>query len=84
MNMDPIPVLLMSEMLSAGGSERQLVETAKSLARRRFTAHVATLKGGFRQQELAEAGIPVLNLTLESFASAKALTAGLRLRNYII
>ena len=82
-NMDPIPVLLMSEMLSAGGSERQLVETAKSLDRRRFSAHVATLKGGFRQQELAKAGIPVVNLALDSFASFTALKAGLRLRNYI-
>ena len=82
-NMEPIPVLLMSEMLSAGGSERQLVEIAKSLDRRRFTPHVATLKGGFRQQELADKGIPVLNLNLDSFASVKALKAGLRLRSYI-
>lgn len=82
-NMDPIPVLLMSEMLSAGGSERQLVEIAKSLDRRQFIPHVATLTGGFRQQELAQAGIPVLKLTLDSFASLRAVKAGLQLRNYI-
>ncbi len=82
-DMDSIPVMLMSEMLSAGGSERQLVEIAKSLDRRRFTPHVATLKGGFRQQELANKGIPVLHLDLDSFASVKALKAGLGLRNYI-
>ena len=83
LNMDPIPVLLMTELLAGGGSERQLVEIARSLDRRRFTPHVATLKGGFRQQELANEGIPVLHLDLDSFASVKALKAGLRLRNYI-
>ena len=81
--MEQIPVLLMSEMLSAGGSERQLVEIAKSLDRRRFTPHVATLKGGFRQQELANEGIPVLHLDLDSFASMKVWKAGLLLRSYI-
>ena len=81
--MHPIPVLLMSELLAEGGTERQLVETARTLDRDRFAPHVATLKGGFREEELAAANVPVFNLHLKSFASFDAVKAGLKLRSYI-
>ena len=81
--MPPIPVLLMSEQLSAGGTERQLVEMAKALDREKFAPHVATIKGGFRAAELTAAGVPILELPLTSFFSIDAVLAGWQLARYM-
>jgi glycosyltransferase involved in cell wall biosynthesis len=68
----PVPVLLMAQELTHGGSERQLAETAKALDRRRFQPHVAVMRrGGIRYEELIRAGIPVEVFPLRSFASPK-------------
>jgi len=72
----PYPVLLMSHSLDAGGSERQLTETACNLDRSRFTPHVACFRdGGMRLDELRRAGVPVLPLAISSFRSLGALRA---------
>ena len=81
--MPPIPVLLMSEQLAAGGTERQLVEMAKTLDRENFTPHVATMKGGFRAAELIAVGVPILELPLSSFFSIDAALAGWKLASYL-
>ena len=71
----PVPVLLMVQQLTQGGSERQLAEIAKSLDRRRFTPHVAVLRpGGIRYEELERAGLPVVPFPLASFGSPRLLT----------
>jgi glycosyltransferase involved in cell wall biosynthesis len=72
----PYPVLLMSQSLDAGGSERQLAEIARNLDRSRFTPHVACFRdGGMRLDELRRAGVPVLHLGITSFRSFGALRA---------
>ena len=81
--MPPIPVLLMSEQLAAGGTERQLVEMAKAFDRTKFTPHAATMKGGFRAAELAGSAVPIIELPMESFLSLDAVLAGWKLAAYI-
>jgi glycosyltransferase involved in cell wall biosynthesis len=76
--------LLMTRELGVGGSERQLVEIARALDRDRFEVHVACLRsGGFREQELKAAGIPVVRLGADSFRSPAALAAASRMRTYL-
>src|SRR5439155_8236169 len=62
------PVLLMARALDAGGSERQLTETAKALDRSRFEPHVGTFNPrGMRGEELGRAGIPVAEFPIYSY-----------------
>lgn len=78
------PVLLLARELGLGGTERQLAETALALDRARFAPHVACLRaGGFREAELRQAGIPVIELGVRSLVSASALTGALRLGRYL-
>jgi L-malate glycosyltransferase len=56
--------------LGVGGTERQLVETARFLPRERFIPHVGCFRpDGPRRSELESAGIPILHLPLYSLAS---------------
>src|SRR5262249_15058388 len=81
---DPVPVLLLSQALTQGGSERQLTEIAKALDRARFIPHVSVLRpGGVRLEELRNARVPVELFELRSFASTAALGAAWRLRRYL-
>ena len=69
----PVPVLLMVRELGIGGTERQLVETARFLPRDRFIPHVGCFRpNGPRLVDLESAGIPILHLPLYSLGS-KAL-----------
>jgi len=78
------PVLLMARELGLGGTERQLAETALALDRARFAPHVGCLRaGGFREAELREAGVPVIELGVRSLISASAFTGALRLGRYL-
>jgi len=78
------PVLLASRELGLGGSERQLAETALALDRAHWQPHVACFRpGGFRARELADAGVPVLELGVRSFASPSAIAAATRLGAYL-
>jgi glycosyltransferase involved in cell wall biosynthesis len=77
-------VLLIARELGLGGSERQLAETALALDRSRFAPHVVCFQaGGFRARELADAGVPVLELGLRSLVSPSLTGAAARLGRYI-
>ena len=82
--LERIPVLLMVRELGIGGTERQLVETARFLRRDRFAPHVGCfVPRGLRRSDLALAGVPVLHLRAQSFKSPAILRAGLQLIRYI-
>jgi glycosyltransferase involved in cell wall biosynthesis len=78
------PVMLLIQHLGPGGSERQMFEIAANLDRARFTPHVCCLRtDGFMDRRLAERGVPVLRLPLQSFLSAEALGAAWELGRYL-
>lgn len=80
----PVPVLLLIRALTAGGSERQLTEMARSLDRRHWTPHVACFHDqGERAGDLHRAGVPVVRLPVHSFASASLLQGGRLLGQYL-
>ncbi len=80
----PIPVLLLVRELGIGGTERQLVETARFLPRDRFVPHVGSFRpNGLRRADLDSAGIPILHLPLYSFKSTAVLTVASQLIRYI-
>ncbi len=80
----PRPVLLMARALDAGGSERQLTEIAKALNRSRFEPHVGTFfPHGMRGEELARAGVPVVEFPVFSLKSVSAARGALQLARYI-
>lgn len=80
----PVPVLLLSQYLGQGGSERQLAEIAKALDRSRFSVHVGCFHPeGFRSAELARQGIPILHLPVYSFRSVGAVRGAWQLAQYL-
>lgn len=81
---EPIPVLLLAQQLTQGGSERQLTETAKALNRQRFSPRTGVLRpGGLRVEELRASGVPVEEFPLYSFGSPQALVRAWELGRYI-
>jgi glycosyltransferase involved in cell wall biosynthesis len=77
-------IMLLARELGLGGTERQLAETALALDRDRFEPHVGCFSGGgFRARELHDAGVPVVELGVRSFASASALHGARRLGSYL-
>ena len=80
----PVPILLMAQRLSQGGSERQLTEIVQGLDRKLFNPHVAVLRpGGARLDELRAAGVPIVCVSLKSFISPSAFSAGWQLNRYM-
>jgi glycosyltransferase involved in cell wall biosynthesis len=82
----PVPVLLAARELGMGGSERQLAETALGLAldRDAWRPHVACFySGGFRARELEAAGVPVLELGVNSLVSGSAIGGARRFGRYV-
>lgn len=77
------PVLLMARSLGTGGTERQLMEIARSLDRTRFQVHVGCFHRGMRADELEAAGIPILQLPVRSFLKPGALLGAWRMIRYI-
>ncbi|MGH9591508.1 MAG: glycosyltransferase, partial [Bryobacteraceae bacterium] len=76
--------LLMAGELGAGGSERQLTETARALDRALFHLHVACFRpDGMRRRELEDAGVSVLALPVRSLYKSSALLGALQLRRYL-
>ena len=70
--------------LGIGGTERQLVETARFLKRDRYIPHVGCFRpDGLRRQDLEMAGIPILHLPVYSFKSLAVLKAAWQLIRYI-
>ena len=80
---EPANVVLMSQSLSAGGTERQLTEIARTLDRARFQPVVVCLEDGIRGDELRAAQVPVLVLPVRSFQSLEAVRQAWRLRRYL-
>src|SRR5271157_4120261 len=79
-----VPVLLLVRELGIGGSERQLVETARFLQRERFVPHVGCFRpDGLRRADLERAGVPILQLPVHSFLSTSVISAASRLVGYI-
>ena len=82
--LERIPVLLMVRELGLGGTERQLVETARFLERERFVPHVGCFRpDGMRRKELEEAGVPILHLPVYSFKSPAVFKAASQMIRYI-
>lgn len=80
----PSPILLMTRSLGHGGTERQVAELAKALDRNLFTPHVACFdRGGFRENELRQKGVPIFQMDMHSFASRDSIRAFFGLRSYI-
>jgi glycosyltransferase involved in cell wall biosynthesis len=80
----PLRVLLMSYWLEAGGTERQLAETARALDRARFDPHVACFHPeGLCADDLRAEGVPVVKFPVRSFASPSTLGAALVMRRYL-
>ena len=70
--------------LGIGGTERQLVETARFLSRERFIPHVGCFRpDGPRRAELESAGIPILHLPLYSLGSKAFFPAATRFVRYL-
>ncbi len=83
-NLDRIPILLLVRELGIGGTERQLVETARFLQRERFVPHVGCFRpDGLRRKDLEQAGVPILHLPVYSFKSPAVLTAARQLLRYL-
>ena len=82
--LERIPILLMVRELGIGGTERQVVETARFLQGGRFIPHVGCFRpDGLRRQDLELAGIPILHLPVYSFKSPAVITAASQLIRYI-
>ena len=80
----PIPVLLLIRRLDIGGTERQLVETARCLPRDRFTPYVGCFRPeGARLADLERAGVPILHLKLQSFLSPAVYSAASELARFV-
>jgi L-malate glycosyltransferase len=80
----PVPVLLMTYSLGIGGSERQMAEVAKALDPSQFQVHAGCFHAeGMRAVELRAAGIPILELPVNSFASYSAVKGARLLLRYI-
>lgn len=74
----------MARYLGIGGSERQVVETARALDRGRFQPHVAFFRaGGLREHDLVEAGVPAVCLGVNAMGSGSAVAGARRLAGYI-
>jgi glycosyltransferase involved in cell wall biosynthesis len=70
--------------LGLGGTERQLAETALSLDRTRFEPHVGCFRlGGFRERELRQAGIPLVEFPVRSLISPSALAGACQMGRYL-
>ena len=76
-------ILLLVRALDAGGSERQLTETATSLHKAGWTVHVGCFHdSGIRAAELRKAGVAVVRFPVRSFRSLSAVQAGAAFAQY--
>lgn len=78
------PILLLVRELGIGGTERQLVETARFLKGGPFVPHVACFRpDGLRKAELIDAQVPILELPIYSFRSLAVIKGAKLLLRYI-
>jgi L-malate glycosyltransferase len=73
----------MAREIGPGGTERQLVELAKSLDRARFEPHVAYFLEGIRSAELQSAGVRCNRIAVRSFMRPHVLPAALKFSSYL-
>ncbi len=74
----------MGRELGLGGTERQLVETARFLQGERFLPYVGCFRPeGLRRRDLESVGVPILHLPVHSFRSSAAPKAAIQLVRYI-
>lgn len=79
-----IGVLLMTRDLDQGGVQRDVVKIATHLDRARFEPHVGTfIVGGIREQELRNAGIPILHLPVGAILSKSGIQGAKQLARYV-
>ena len=79
-----IPVMLATQLLDTGGSERQTRQIAVALDRSRFDVHLAFFRPeDDRERELQAAGVKTVFVPLYSYMSAGALKSALKLRRYL-
>jgi glycosyltransferase involved in cell wall biosynthesis len=79
-----VPVALGCQMLTGGGSERQLTEFAKAIDRDRFEPHIVVFRNDeAKAAELQALQIPVVRIPVHSFASPSLIGAGVQLRRYL-
>ena len=79
-----VPVALGCQMLTGGGSERQLTEFAKAIDRDRFEPHIVVFRNDeAKAAELQALQIPVVRIPVHSFASPSLIRAGVQLRHYL-
>lgn len=82
--LERVPILLMVRELGVGGTERQLVETARFLQGDRYAPHVGCFRpDGLLRRDLDLAGIPILHLPVYSFKSPAVPKAAWQLIRYI-
>jgi hypothetical protein len=79
----PVPVLFVIHSLGPGGSERQVAALSRALDRTRFLSHAASVKGGFRADEMRADGIPVVEFPLRGYLARDTLSVARGLRKYI-
>lgn len=80
----PAPLLLMVRELGIGGCERDLTKIATHLDRSRFEPHVACFRpNGIHADTIRNAGIPIVHIPVESFASLSAARAARFMGRYI-
>src|SRR5579872_1941834 len=78
------PVLLLAREIDAGGTERQLVETALGLDRTRFEPYVGTFRpSAVRADQLRAGGVPLVHFPVYSFRSTMAVVCAWRLARFI-
>ena len=78
------PIVLMTRRLGHGGSERQMVNLARSLDPSRFDVRVACFRSeGIRAPELEARGIPILNLDVRSFRKPSGIRGAVALFRYL-
>ena len=73
----------MAREMGPGGTERQLVELAKTLNRDRFEPHVAYFLEGIRSAELQAAGVRCNRIPVRSFMRPHVLPAALKFSSYL-
>jgi glycosyltransferase involved in cell wall biosynthesis len=80
----PWPIVLLTQSLDLGGSERQLATLAMSLDRRVFDPIVACFDcRGVRGDDLRRAGVPVVEFPVRSFVAPHTAVVGRRLYSWL-
>ena len=79
-----VPILLASQLLDGGGSERQMRQFATALIDLAFEVHVAFFRPDeVRERELRACGVQTVHIPLTSFGSPSTLKVASQLWSYL-